>query len=180
MHSKSHTHGKNSKNKNSKNKNSKNMELIRKQLAHGLTRYLILTDKDLKTGADRAVIADPRAQTVQRVPDLPKLLRSEDWRALTSNDLTLDELVRQMPALRRFRGIEIRLPSGAAAWICWRRWECPDPDALALLTETTAAASIPAYEPDGDHFLAAHAVEVLGGEVLDPPRSAYASGSESY
>ena len=156
------------------------MKLIRKQIARGVTTYLLLTDKDLKTGADRAVIADPTAQTVQRVPDLPKLLRSEAWRALTSDDLTLDELVRQVPALRRYRGIEIRLPSGVAAWICWRRWECPDPPALALLTETTAAASIPAYEPDGDYFLATHAVETLGGEVRDPPRSAYAAGSESY
>ncbi len=141
---------------------------------------MLLTDPDPKTGVLRAVVADAEAQTVRRVKSVPALLRSEKWQAPGKDDLTLDALVRQVPALRRYRGIEIRLPSGITAWVRWREWSSGDADVQALLTQTTQKLSIPAYEPDGDYFLASRVVKVLGGEVLDAPRSVLVWEDDAY
>ena len=156
------------------------MLIYRTQKARAGTRYLLLTDADPKTGALRAVVADREAQTVQRVKSVSALLRSEKWQMPGKDDLTLDALVRQVPALRRYRGIEICLLSGVTAWIRWREWSSADADAQALLTQTTQNLSIPAYEPDGDYFLASYAVQALGGEVLDAPRSVFVLEDSAY
>lgn len=156
------------------------MEVYRTQISRAGVRYLVLTDPDPKTGTPRGVIADVPAQTVQRVKSVPALLQAERWQMPGKENLTLDALVRAVPALRRHRGIEIRLPSGSAAWILWRQWSSADAAAQALLMQTTEPVSIPTFEPDGDYFLASYAVEVLGGEVLDAPRSVVALGEDAY
>ena len=156
------------------------MELVRKQTVRGQARFLLLTDPDPKTGAARAVTVDVQAQTVERVKNAAALLRSPDWQPLTTADPDLDALVRQVPALRRYRGIEIRLPSGVTAWILWRQWSSADAAAQARLSALTQDAVIPAHEPDGDFFLAEYAAKALRGEVLDPPRTAWSLGPESY
>ncbi len=140
----------------------------------------MLTDPDPKTSALRGVIVDVLSQTVRRVKSVPALLRAERWQVPGKDALTLDALVGAVPALRRHRGIEIRLPSGVTAWILWRQWSSADPGTQALLTQTTQPLAVPAYEPDGDYFLAACAVEILGGEVLDPPRSSLSLGEDAY
>ena len=156
------------------------MELVRKQTQRGQTRFLILTDPDPKTGAARAVSVDVQGQTVERVKNAAALLRSAAWQPLTQADATLDELVRKVPALRRHRGIEIRLPSGVTAWVLWRQWSSADAASQAQLSALTKEVVLPAYEPDGDHFLAEYAANVLGAEVLDPPRTALNLGGEAY
>jgi len=155
------------------------MELYRKQITRGRAQFLVLTDEDPKTHAMRGVVVDTQAKTVRRVPNIASRLRLEPWQSLAASDPTLDALVRLVPALRPFRGIEIRLPSGDTAWIRWRQWSSDSREALTLLAETTRAVTIPAYEPDGDYFLAAQAVAVLGGQVVDNPRAA-ASLGEAY
>ena len=156
------------------------MEVIRKQMLRGRTRYLILTDPDPATGIARAVIADPQAQTVARVRSVPALFRSEVWQPLAGSDPALDDLVKSIPALRRYRGIEVRLHSGVSAWIRWRQWSSENADAQALLTETTGAMDVPKFELDGDYYLALQAVAVLGGRILDKPRSEYSAPDEGY
>lgn len=156
------------------------MEVYRTQISRTQTRYLVLTDPDPKTGVQRGVIAEVPAKTVRRVKSVPALLQAERWQPPGKEDLTLDALVRLVPALRRHRGIEVRLSSGSTAWILWRQWSSADPEIQALLTQTTQSISVPAYEPDGDYFLASQAVEVLGGEVLDAPRSALVLGDDAY
>ncbi len=156
------------------------MELVRKQRIRNRARFLILTDPDLKTGTARAITVDMQAQTVERVKDAAALLRSAAWQPLTSADPDLDTLVRWVPALRRHRGIEIRLLSGVTAWVLWRQWSSANPEVQAQLSALTQDFSIPAYESDGDYFLAVHAAKTLGGEVLDPPRSVPDLGSEAY
>jgi hypothetical protein len=159
---------------------AQSLEVYRTQISRAKSRYLILTEPDAKTGILRAVVADIQAQTVQRVKSVPALLRSERWQMPGKDDLTLDALVRQVPALRRHRGIEIRLASGRTAWILWRQWSSANAEIEALLTQTTQQISVPAYEPDGDYFLASRAAEILGGEVLDVPRTILALGDETY
>lgn len=156
------------------------VEVYRTQISRTEVRYLVLTDPDPKTGVQRGIIADVLAQTVRRVKSVPALLRAERWQIPGKDDLTPDALVLSVPALRRHRGIEIRLPSGSTAWILWRQWSSTDAAAQALLTQMTEPISVPAYEPDGDYFLASCAVEVLGGEVLDVPRSVVALGEDAY
>ena len=156
------------------------MEIYRLQKGPAGTRYLILTDPDPKTGAFRAVVADTELQTVRRIKSVPALLRSEKWQTPGKDAPALDALVQEIPALRRHRGIEIRLPSGITAWVLWREWSAADAEVQALLTQTTQPLAIPVDEPDGDYFLATHAVKVLGGEVLDPPRSVFALGEAAY
>ncbi len=156
------------------------MEIYRTQISRTQARYLLLTDADPKSGVQRGVIADVPAQTVRRVRSVPALLKAERWQVPGKEAFTLDALVRQVPALRRHRGIEVRLVSGLTAWILWRQWSSADAETEALLTQTTQPISVPAYEPDGDHFLAAHAVKLLGGEVLDAPRSVPAIEDEAY
>ena len=156
------------------------MEIVRRQTQRGRTRFLILTDPDPKTGAARAITVDVQAQTVARVKNAAAPLRSAAWQLLTSADPDLDALVRQVPALRRHRGIEIRLPSGATAWVLWRQWSSADAAVQSELSALTQGVSVPAYEPDGDYFLADYAAKMLGAEVLDAPRSALSLGSEAY
>lgn len=156
------------------------MELIRRQTQRGRTCFLLLTDPDPKTGAARAITVDVQAQTVERVKNAAPLLRSAAWQPLTPADPDLDELVRRVPALRRHRGIEIRLPSGVTAWILWRQWSSADAAVQAQLSALTQNTAIPAYEPDGDHFLANYAAEALQAEVMDPPRTVLSLGTESY
>lgn len=156
------------------------MELIRRQAQRGRARFLVLTDPDPKTGAARAVAVNVSAQTVERVKNAAALLRSPEWQPLTPADPTLDELVRRVPALRRHRGIEIRLPSGVTAWVLWRQWSSADAAVQAQLAALTRDAVVPAYEPDGDYFLANYAAEALGAEVLDPPRTVLSLGSDAY
>ena len=128
----------------------------------------------------RGVIVSVEAGTVARVPSVPALLRAEAWQPIDRVDPTLVELVQRVPALRRFRGIEVRLPGGETAWIRWRVWSSENAAALTRLRQATEALAVPAYEPDGDYFLACRAVALLGGKVLDPPRSVPALGEESY
>ncbi len=156
------------------------MNLRSRQAQRGKIRFLIETDPDPKTGIQRGLVVDLSTGSVQRVPSIPALLKAERWHLLEEGDPTLDDLVHQVPALRRFRGIEIRLPSGMTAWVLWRRWTSTDTALEARLSEITAALAVPAYEPDGDYFLALACAARLGGDVLDPPRSAPALGDEAY
>jgi hypothetical protein len=149
------------------------MKLYAKQAKH---KFLISTDGDANTQNPKiqqgaGLLVDTRTGTVQRVKSVPKLLAQSRWEPITGSDPTLDVLVQRVPALRRHRGIEIRLPNGAAAWILWRQWSSDNAAVQALLMETTGQMTIPAYEPDGDYFLATQAMALLGGEVLDPPRT---------
>lgn len=156
------------------------MEIYRTQRNRDAARYLVLTDHDLKTGAPSFVVVDVAAKTVRRVKNVSTLLRSETWQMPSKNDLTLDALVKQVPALRPYRGIELRLRSGVSAWIRWRQWSSADADTQRQLTETTEQITVPSYEPDGDYFLAVQAAEALGGAVLDAPRSVLNLGKEAY
>ncbi len=158
----------------------KKLELVRRQRIRGHDHFLILTDPDPKTGAARAITVDVQAGAIERVKNTAMLLRSAAWQPLTPADPDLDALVCRVPALRRHRGIEVRLPSGLTAWILWRQWSSADPETQARLSGLTRNTPVPAYEPDGDHFLASHAAEALGAQVLDPPRTAPHPGGTAY
>ncbi len=142
--------------------------------------FLVSTDGDPDTWESAGVVVDTKEKTVQRVKQVQKLVRQGKWKAIRENDLTLDQLTARVPALRPYRGIEIRLPDETAAWIRWHQWTSDSPAAQERLTEITCALVVPVYELDGDYFLATEAVAVLGGEVLDnsrapeePPESVY-------
>ena len=154
-----------------------NMKLHAKQNKH---KFLISLDDDPKAASGAGLLVDTQAKTVQRVKDVPKLRKQSRWEPITGSDPTLDELVQRVPALRRYRGIEVRLPAGETAWIRWRQWSSESAAAQKLLADTTQAISIPAYEPDGDYFLAVQAVTILGGEILDAPRSVLILEDEAY
>ncbi len=156
------------------------MELSRKQTVRGAARFLLITDPDPKTAVPRGLVADPETQALERVRDARPLLRSPAWKPLLPGDPTLDDLTRRLPALRRHRGIEVRLGGGRSAWVLWRRWTSADPALQAALTALTESVAIPAFEPDGDWFLAGFAARALGGEVQDPPRSAVNLGADAY
>ena len=142
--------------------------------------FLVSTDGDPDTWEGAGVVVDTSAKTVQRVKQVQKLVRQGKWKAIRENDPSLDRLTARVPALRSYRGIEIRLADGTAAWIRWRQWTSDNPAAQESLTETTRALIVPIDEMDGDYFLATQAVAISGGEVLDrsrapepPPDSAY-------
>ncbi len=142
--------------------------------------FLIATDGNPGTWEGAGVVVDTKEKNVQRVKQVQKLVRQGKWKAIRENDLTLDQLTARVPALRPYRGIEIRLADGTTAWIRWRQWSSENPAAQERLTETTRSLTVPVYELDGDYFLATEAVAVLGGEVLDrsrapeePPESVY-------
>lgn len=142
--------------------------------------FLVSTDGDPGTWEGAGVVVDTKEKTVQRVKQVQKLVRQGKWKAIRGNDPTLDQLTKCVPALRPYRGIEIRLPDGTTAWIRWRQWTSDSPAVQEALAEITGALSVPVYELDGDHFLAAQAVLILGGEVRDrsrapeePPESVY-------
>lgn len=153
------------------------MKLFAKQSKQ---RYLISTDGDPKTPAGIGLLVNTQDKTVQRVPSVQKLMRQGQWKPLTNGDPTLDNLVQRVPALRRHRGIEVRLATGETAWVCWRQWSSVSAAAESRLAQATASIAIPAYEPDGDYFLAVQAVTMLGGEVLDPPRSVLTLSDDGY
>ena len=156
------------------------MELYRKQTSANRVLFLVLTDPDPKFGEARGVIVDLQKQTVQRIRSVPLLLRREVWQPLNESDLTLEALVERVPALRPFRGIEIRLGSGETAWVRWRQWYSKDSAVQKKLALLTGEIVVPAYEPDVDYFLAVQAVSSLGGEVLDSPRAVTDLGAEAY
>ena len=156
------------------------MKFYAKQLQSGKPLFLLSTDGDPKTRASKGLLVSTKAKTVERVRDLPAVLKSGSWKPAAGNDPTLDALVRLVPALRPYRGIEVRLMSGKTAWIRWREWSSDDAKTLGLLTQTTAALVAPKYEPDGDFYLASQAIHLLGGEVLDPPRSRIIVPDDTY
>jgi hypothetical protein len=133
--------------------------------------FLVATDGDPNTWEGSGVVVDTKEKTVQRVKQVQKLVRQGKWKAIRENDLTLNQLTARVPALRPYRGIEIRLADGTAAWIRWHQWSSDNPAAQERLTEITYAVTIPIDELDGDYFLAVQAVAALGGEVLDPSRA---------
>ena len=153
------------------------MKLHAKQNKH---KFLISLDDDPKAAPGAGLVADTHAGTVQRVKDMQKLRKQSRWEPITGSDPTLDKLVQSIPALRRYRGIEIRLSSGETAWIRWRQWSSESAAAQKLLADTTQAITLPTYEPDGDYFLAAQAITLLGGEILDAPRSVLILEDEAY
>ncbi len=142
--------------------------------------FLVSTDGDPDTWQGAGVVVDTKEKTVLRVKQVQKLVRQGGWKSPGKNAPTLDQLVRLVPALRPYRGIEIRLPEGTSAWIRWRQWASADAAAQNLLQETTGALSIPVYELDGDYFLASQAVAVLGGEVLDCSRAPEEASADAY
>ncbi len=156
------------------------MKLYAKQLQQGKPLFLLSTDGDPKTRESKGLLVSTRAKTVERARNLPLVLKSGTWKPTAGNDPSLDALVQLVPALRPYRGIEVRLPSRQTAWICWREWSGEDAKVLALLTQATAALVAPKYEPDGDYYLASQAMEMLGGEVLDPPRSRIVVPDDAY
>jgi hypothetical protein len=146
----------------------------------GTHLFLVATDGNPDTWEGAGVVVDTQAKTVQRVKQVQKLVRQGQWKSPGKNAPTLDKLVQRVPALRPYRGIEIRLPSGTTAWIRWRQWSSADATVQARLTETTSALTVPVYELDGDYFLATQAVAALGGEVLDLSRAPAEAADEAY
>ncbi|MGI4789572.1 MAG: hypothetical protein ACRYFS_12060 [Janthinobacterium lividum] len=142
--------------------------------------YLISTDGDPKTPAGIGILVNTEAKTVQRVPSIQKLMKQGRWEPITNGDPSLDRLVQMVPALRRYRGIEIRLASGITAWIRWRNWSSDNAAAQALLMETTGPLTMPKFELDGDYYLASQAVALLGGQVLDAPRTVLTVTDDAY
>lgn len=132
--------------------------------------FLVSTDGDPDTREGSGVVVDTDAKTVQRVKQVQKLVRQGKWKSIRENDPTLDQLTARVPALRPYRGIEIRLTDGTTAWVRWQQWFSGSPAAQERLTGTTRALIIPIDELDGDYFLATQAVATLGGEVLDRSR----------
>ena len=157
-----------------------NMKLYSKQIQQGKPIFLLTTDGDPKTRASKGLLVSVKLKTVERVRDLPAVLKAGSWKSITGSDPTLDALASLVPALRPYRGIEVRLTTGKTAWICWRQWSSEDANAQALLTQATSALVAPKYEPDGDYYLATQAMSVLGGEVLDPPRSRIVVPDDTY
>ena len=157
-----------------------NMKLYSKQIQQGKPIFLLATDGDPKTRASKGLLVSVKLKTVERVRDLPAVLKQGFWKSITGSDPTLDALASLVPALRPYRGIEVRLTTGKTAWICWRQWSSEDANAQALLTQATSALVAPKYEPDGDYYLAVQAMSVLGGEVLDPPRSRIVVPDDTY
>ncbi len=156
------------------------MRLSHTQTLRGTVRYLLLPEDPSAAHPDAglAVTLDPPA--VQRVKSVPQLLRRERWQPAGLDAPTLDALTARVPALRPFRGIQIRLPGGETAWLRFGRWTGGPAAALARLTAHTAALSVPDHEPDADFFLASEIVRELGGEVLDPPRAFAPAPAEAY
>ncbi len=156
------------------------MRLSHTQTLRGTVRYLLLPEDTLAANPDAGLIVTLDPPAVQRVKSVPQLLRRERWQPAAPDAPTLDALTARVPALRPFRGIQIRLPGGETAWLRFGRWT-GGPDAmLARLTARTAALSVPAHEPDSDFFIASEIVRVLGGEVLDPPRAFAPAPAEAY
>ena len=133
--------------------------------------FLVSTDGDPDTWQGAGVVVDTKEKTILRVKQVQKLVRQGNWKSPGKNMPTLDKLVQMVPSLRPYRGIEIRLPDGTSAWIRWRQWSSVNTATQDLLQETTGPLSIPAYELDGDFFLASQAVAALGGEVIDHSRA---------
>jgi hypothetical protein len=142
--------------------------------------FLVSTDGDPDTWEGSGVVVDTQAETVQRVKQVQKLVRQGQWKSPGQNAPTLDKLVQRVPALRPYRGIEIRLADGITAWIRWRQWTSANPAVQERLTETTGPLTVPAYELDGDYFLATQAVAALGGAVLDQSRAPAEAADEVY
>lgn len=156
------------------------MDLYRTQPGFPAPRYLVITDGKPTTRTCRGLIVVLTPPSVRRVKDVRALLRQERWLPPTPGGLTLDGLTARVPALRPFRGIEVRLPSGETAWVCWRQWSGANEETLTLLSEMTAPLTVPVGEPDADFYLAAQAVRTLGGAVLDPPRAQAPAPNEAY
>ena len=156
------------------------MRLSHTQTLRGRTRYLLLPEDPQAANPDAGLIAALEPPAVHRVKSVPLLLRRERWQPVGPDAPTLDALTARVPALRPFRGIQIRLPGGETAWLRFGRWTGGPAATLARLTATTAALNVPAHEPDGDYFLASEIVRQLGGEVLDPPRAFALAPAEAY
>ena len=156
------------------------MRLSHTQTLRGTVRYLLLPEDPSAANPDAglAVTLDPPA--VQRVKSVPQLLRQERWQVVGHDAPTLDALTARVPALRPFRGIQIRLPGGETAWLRFGRWTGGPAATLARLTARTTALSVPADEPDSDFFIASVIMHELGGEVLDPPRAFALAPAEAY
>lgn len=142
--------------------------------------FLVSTDGDPDTWQGAGVVVDTKDKTIERVKQVQKMMRQGKWKSLGKNAPTLDKLVHLVPALRPYRGIEIRLPDGVTAWVRWRQWSSANTVAQALLQATTGALSVPAYELDGDYYLASQAVAALGGEVLDLSRAPEEASAAAY
>ena len=156
------------------------MRLSHTQTLRGRTRYLLLPEDPQAANPNAGLVVTLDPPAVSRVKNVPLLLRREQWLPAPSDAPTLDALTARVPALRPFRGIQIRLPDGDTAWLRFGHWTGGSDAVLARLTSTTAALSVPAHEPDGDYFLASEAVRLLGGEVLDPPRAFAPAPAEAY
>lgn len=156
------------------------MRLSHTQAVRGTTRYLVLPEDPQAANLDAGLIVTLAPPAVQRIKSVPQLLRRERWQPAAPNAPTLDALTTRVPALRPFRGIQIRLPGGDTAWLRFGRWTSGPDAALTRLTARTAALSVPAHEPDTDFFLASEIVRQLGGEVLDPPRAFAPAPAEAY
>ncbi len=156
------------------------MHLSHTQTVRGTTRYLLQSDDARAARPDTGLIVMLTPPSVQRIKNVPLLLRRERWLPASPHAPTLDELTAQVPALRPFRGIQIRLPGGETAWLRFGRWTGGPAATLARLAARTAALPVPAHEPDSDYFLASEIVRLLGGEVLDPPRALAPAPAEAY
>ena len=159
---------------------NRSMRLSHTQTLQGRTRCLILPEDPHAANPEAGLIATLDPPAVQRVKNVPQLLRRERWQPAGPDSPTLDDLTARVPALRPFRGIQIRLRGSETAWLRFGRWTGGSEAALARLTAATAALTIPAHEPDGDYFLASETVRLLGGEVLDPPRAFAPAPAEAY
>ena len=156
------------------------MRLSHTQALRGTVRYLLLPEDPQAANPDAGLVVTLDPPAVSRVKSVPQLLRRERWLPAPPNAPTLDALTARVPALRPFRGIQIRLPGGETAWLRFGRWTGGPAATLAHLTARTAALSVPAHEPDADFFLASEIVRGLGGEVLDPPRALAPAPAEAY
>ncbi len=156
------------------------MRLSHTQTLRGTVRYLLLPEDPQAANPDAGLMVTLDPPAVQRIKNVPQLLRRERWQPVGPDAPTLDALTIRVPALRPFRGIQIRLNGGETAWLRFGRWTSGPAAMLARLTARTAALSVPAHEPDSDYFLASEIVRLLGGEVLDPPRALAPAPAEAY
>ncbi len=156
------------------------MRLSHTQTLRGTVRYLLLPEDPQAANPDAGLMVTLEPPAVQRVKSVPQLLRRERWQPIGHEAPTLDALTARVPALRPFRGIQIRLPGGETAWLRFGRWTGGPDATLTRLTARTAALSVPAHEPDSDFFIVSEIVRQLGGELLDPPRAFAPAPAEAY
>lgn len=98
------------------------MRFSHTQTLRGHTRYLLLPEDPQAANPEAGLVVTLTPPAVSRVKNVPQLLRRERWQPAGPDAPTLDALTARVPALRPFRGIQIRLPGGETAWLRFGQW----------------------------------------------------------